>query len=228
LTAIAYSQAPCQEYSPEVWDAILVTSKGNITITVNREWAVISADRFYSAMHCGHYKTDEFYWVLANKSVTFGLSGDPTEDATWVNQTFPSDIRLQSNTYGMVSFVQVEQYVSSATQVVVNLGTNKDYDTAGYPPFAQISADGMKVVESLYSAYGNSPDPNQILQQGNNYLQQSYPHLDVIHGNDAVITCPKSEKTCQYIEGDAFAIQCCPTGESCIMGAGCRCLGSLC
>jgi hypothetical protein len=40
--------------------------------------------------------------------------------------------------------------------------------------------DGMSVVDSLYSGYGESPDQTLIQTLGNSYLDRTFPKLDRI------------------------------------------------
>jgi len=222
-----FAEPPCQDYAPGVFGITFATSKGNFSIQVDPDCALNSADRFWSALHCGHYTPDEFFWVVPNKYVQFGLSGNTTDDALWVNETFPSDIPTQKNTAGWVSFYTPGMNTGSV-QLVINLATNTDFDAQGYAPFGQISANDMKVVQSLYSGYGTQPDVNQILAVGNSYLKQNFPKLDYNVAVTPTVNCAKGTKTCQYVDGDPFAIQCCPSGENCIYGVGCRCLTGTC
>jgi len=229
LACVLSQDQPCYgEYSPNTWSAIFQTTQGNFTININRGWAAMSADRFYQASHCGVYKTDSFFWNVAGQAVWFGYSGDPTTDQLWSQFPFPADIALQKNTYGMVSFVQLGGYQTSPTICVINTGTNTDFDAQGYAPFGQISDTDMKVVMALYNGYGQKPDQNQILAQGNSYLQTNFPMLSYSKNNSVSIVCPRLEPTCQYIPGDPYAIQCCTGGEMCVQGVGCRCLAKTC
>jgi peptidyl-prolyl cis-trans isomerase A (cyclophilin A) len=55
----------------------------------------------------------------------------------------------------------------------------------GFSPIGEV-IDGMAVVDSLYSGYGegapygNGPDQGRIASQGNAYLAQNFPKLDFI------------------------------------------------
>ena len=54
-----------------------VTTKGNFTIEVYREWAPIGADRFYSLVKNGFYDEQRFFRAVANFVVQFGIHGEP-------------------------------------------------------------------------------------------------------------------------------------------------------
>jgi len=211
------------EYAPDTWDAIFATTKGNFTINVNRDWASNSADRLWSAMHCGHYATDEFFYFDKNVKVLWGLSGNPTEDTAW--SPLVSDVLVQKNAYGYVSFWAPNGIDTGATEIFINLGSNSNYDQQIMAPFGVINSTGMQVVEKLYSGYGTAPNDTLIVQQGTPYLTTNFPLLDKTTATDVHVYCARASETCSYIAGDNYAVQCCSGGESCIMGVGCRCLG---
>jgi len=55
----------------------------------------------------------------------------------------------------------------------------------GFSPFGMV-AEGMHVVDALYSGYGegapsgNGPDQGRVQMQGNAYLKKDFPSLDYI------------------------------------------------
>jgi len=218
----ALADDPCYEYSPDSFDAIFATTKGNFTISVTRDWAPNSADRFWSAMHCGHYGTDAFFWVEPKIKVQWGLSGNPSEDASWSNLT--SDVLVKKNTAGYVSFYAPSGFNSGNTEIFVNLGTNPDYDQATLAPFGLVNDTGLQVIQKFYSGYGTTPNDTDIRTQGTPYLQTNFPLLDTTSATDVHVYCARTAETCQYIDGDNYAVQCCTDGEQCITNVGCRCL----
>ena len=54
-------------------------------------------------------------------------------------------------------------------------------------PFGFVSAEGMQVVDQLYSAYGegspggNGPDQGRVQDEGNEYLTAHFPKLSYIN-----------------------------------------------
>jgi len=165
--------------------------------------------------------------VQPSKFVQWGLSGSPQEDAAW--DPLISDIRMENNNYGYVSFYQPNGTNSGSTEILVNLGTNADFDSLGFAPFALVNSADMKVVEKLYSGYGTKPDEETIKTQGNAYLDQNFPLLDKVLDTTVHVYCARGTQLCDYNSADPFAVQCCVDGETCIAGVGCRCLmGSAC
>ena len=59
-------------------------------------------------------------------------------------------------------------------------------DGMGFSPFGQVSGNGMSVVDTLYSGYGEGapngrgPDQGRIQPEGNAYLTKSFPNMDYI------------------------------------------------
>ena len=49
----------------------------------------------------------------------------------------------------------------------------------GFAPIGRV-VQGMAVVDSLYSGYGDSPDQQFIQTIGNSYLTRTFPKLDYI------------------------------------------------
>jgi peptidyl-prolyl cis-trans isomerase A (cyclophilin A) len=90
----------------------------------------------------------------------------------------------QSNKRGTVTFAKLGP-ASRTTQVFINLRDNEDLDDQGFVPFGKV-IDGMDVVESLWSSYGevaprgSGPDPTRIMTEGNAYLDSKFPRLDSI------------------------------------------------
>jgi len=223
LAFVLVAADPCMEYAPDTFEAIFVTTQGNFTISVTRDWAVNSADRLWSAMHCGHYSSDDFFWVVPGKFVQFGLSGNVTEDSSWSNLT--SDVVAKSNLQGTVSFYVPSGFNTGSTELIINLADNTEYDALGYAPFGQLAtSQDLSVVKKFYSGYGTQPDEQTIKTEGNSYLDSNFPLLDKTLGVDAKVSCARGTTQCSYVDGDDFAVQCCSSGENCITGVGCRCL----
>ncbi|MEK7720810.1 MAG: DegT/DnrJ/EryC1/StrS family aminotransferase, partial [Elusimicrobiota bacterium] len=64
-------------------------------------------------------------------------------------------------------------------------GDNARLDSSGFSPFGKIT-DGMAVVESIHSGYGEGapsgmgPDQGRIQTHGNKYLRTDFPRMDYI------------------------------------------------
>lgn len=166
--------------APASFNAKFATSKGDFTIQVTRSWAPRGADRFYNLVRNRFYNDARFFRVVPNFVVQFGLPADPQVSQVWSNATFRDDPVTQSNKKGYVVFATAGPNTRT-TQLFINLKDNAFLDSQGFAPFGEVT-EGMDVVESLYSGYGDAPTERQgdITMQGNAFLSRLYPNLDHI------------------------------------------------
>jgi peptidyl-prolyl cis-trans isomerase A (cyclophilin A) len=166
--------------APASFDATFTTTKGDFVIHVRRSWAPHGADRFYNLVQNGFYDNVVFFRVVPPFVVQFGISGTPAVADAWQSATIPDDTVAQHNTRGTVTFATAGPNTRT-TQVFINLGDNSSLDAQGFSPFGTVTS-GMKVVDSLYSGYGEAPTSHQgeIATGGDAYLEKAYPKLDSI------------------------------------------------
>jgi cyclophilin family peptidyl-prolyl cis-trans isomerase len=172
--------------APEMFEARLETSKGDIIIEVHRGWAPHGADRFYDLVRAGYYDEARFFRVIQGRWAQFGINGDPRIANLWRTNFIPDDPAGQSNVRGTVAFAFAVAK-GRTTQVFINLRDNSaTHDREPFVPFGKIIA-GMDVADALYAEYGESAgggirggkqDP--IFAGGNRYLEEHFPHLDFI------------------------------------------------
>jgi peptidyl-prolyl cis-trans isomerase A (cyclophilin A) len=174
------------ERAPDAFRVKLETSKGDVLILVNRQWAPNGADRFYNLVKIGYFDGVVFYRVIEGFMAQCGFNPDPTVTAAWLNAYIPDDPVTQKNTRGMVTFAQPGQPNARSTQIFINYGDNSYLKQHGaFAPFGKVIS-GMDVVDSLYAGYGEGPPrgrgPNQarIAREGNDYLTTNFPKLDAI------------------------------------------------
>ncbi len=170
--------ATLTEKAPDVYRAKFETSKGVFVIQVTRAWAPTGADRFYNLVKNGYYDNCRFFRVVQNFMVQFGINGDPKLNSTWRMARIQDDPVKQSNNRGYITFATSGPN-SRTTQVFINFGDNSFLDKQGFAPFGKVT-DGMKVVDSIYSGYGESPNQGSIQMEGNPYLEKSFPKLDYV------------------------------------------------
>jgi peptidyl-prolyl cis-trans isomerase A (cyclophilin A) len=171
------------EKTPDVFQAVLDTSKGQVVIEVHRDWAPHGVDHFFNLLQTGFYNGVRFFRVT-HSYVQFGINGNPTTNGLWSTAYLPDDPVKQSNAKGTLTFAHLGAN-NRTTQLFFNMKNNKDLDKQGFAPIGKVIT-GMDVVESLYSAYGDmaprgqGPDPSKIEVQGNGYLDAKFPRLDYI------------------------------------------------
>ena len=169
------------EPAPATFRARFETSQGPFVIEVNREWAPLGADRFYTLVKGGFYDGVRFFRVLSGFMAQFGLSGDPKVQAAWASANLMDEPAKQSNLRGFVTFAKESSPNTRYTMVFINYKDNSYLDADGFAPFGQVVV-GMDVVDKLYGGYGrtNVPDQRRIKSEGNVYLTSEYPKLDFI------------------------------------------------
>ncbi|MGO9097693.1 MAG: peptidylprolyl isomerase [Bryobacteraceae bacterium] len=163
---------------PDVYRVKFETSKGDFVIQVTKAWAPLGATRFYTLVQQKYYDNQRFFRVIKGFMVQFGLSGDPAATARWRSRQLRDDKVIHSNTRGMVTYAMAGPNTRT-TQVFINYADNSRLDRDGFAPFGKV-VQGMEVVDSLYSGYGESPDQGAINAQGNAYLSKSFPLLDYV------------------------------------------------
>lgn len=170
--------------APDVYRVRFSTTEGDFTVEVRREWAPRGADRFYNLARHGFYDGARFFRVIDGFVAQFGLSGDPRLDALWRQHPIPDDPVVESNVRGTVTFASAGADTRT-TQLFVNLADNTRLDGMGFAPVGRV-VEGMEVVDSLYSGYGegaprgDGPNQAEIARRGNEYLAEEFPKLDYI------------------------------------------------
>jgi cyclophilin family peptidyl-prolyl cis-trans isomerase len=175
-----------QERAPDACRIRLETTKGPITLEIQRAWAPHGADRFYSLVRAGFYDDAAIFRIRAGQWAQFGINGTPAVAQRWRNRTIPDDPRVLSNVRGTVAYAFKDPN-GRTTQVFVNLRDNSaTHDQEPFVPFARVT-DGMAVADAWYSEYGEAAgggiragrqDP--VFAGGNAYLIREFPKLDHI------------------------------------------------
>lgn len=167
------------EKAPDHFKTRLETSQGNVLVQVERDWAPIGADRFYNMVKSGYLNGDRFFRVVPNFVIQFGLNGDPKVSERWKQANLKDEPVKENNMRGTLTFAASAAPNSRATQLFINTNDNVTLDSRGFAPFGRV-IDGMKVVDQIYSGYGEQPDQGRIQSEGNAYLQWAFPKLDYI------------------------------------------------
>jgi homoserine O-acetyltransferase len=172
--------------APAVCHVRLQTTKGDVRMEMRREWAPNGVDRFYNLVRHGYYDQSAVFRIRTGMWAQFGINGDPRISQLWRTRTIPDDPRKESNVRGTVAFAFKDPNGRS-TQVFINLRDNSStHDKEPFVPIGKV-IQGMDVVDSLYSAYGETSgggiragkqDP--LFTNGNPYLKENYPLLDYI------------------------------------------------
>ena len=166
------------ETAPDQFKVRFETTKGNVVIQVERAWAPLGADRFYTLVKTGYLNGDRFFRVVPNFIIQFGLSPDPKLTARWRQANLKDDPVREHNMRGTVSFATAGANTRT-TQLFINTNDNQRLDAVGFAPFGRV-IDGMSVVDQIFAGYGEKPDQPRIEAEGNAYLEKEFPNLDYI------------------------------------------------
>lgn len=162
------------------------TSKGVFVLELIREWGPIGADRLYNLARLGYYDDTRFHRVNRGYIVQWGLHGDPAVNAVWTKAYLPDDPSRSNNERGTFAFAMKGPNTRN-TQIYINLGDNSRNNGEPFTILGRV-IEGMDVVESLYSGYGENSGSGMrqgrqtpLEQGGNAYMDRAFPLLDRIH-----------------------------------------------
>jgi cyclophilin family peptidyl-prolyl cis-trans isomerase len=171
------------EQAPASFSVALETTKGEIVIDVQREWAPRGADRFFTLVENGYYTDVAFFRVIEGFMAQAGISSDPATNAIWRTRRLKDDPVRQSNEQGMVSFAMGGPN-SRTTQFFISFEDNSRLDGMGFAPFGKVR--DMAVVNELYAGYGEGaprgkgPSQRRLQLEGGPYLKKEFPKMDYI------------------------------------------------
>jgi peptidyl-prolyl cis-trans isomerase A (cyclophilin A) len=184
--------ATLNETAPDIYRARFETTRGTFVIEVHRARAPLGADRFYNLVRNGFFTEVRFFRVVPSFVAQFGISGDPELSEIWYSARIKDDPVKARNVEGSLTFATAGPHTRT-TQLFINLKNNLSLDTRGFAPFGQV-VQGMDVVKSLYSGYGDKPrgpDQGRIRADGNAYLKLHFEKLDYV--KSAAIEEPPTE-----------------------------------
>lgn len=180
--------------APATYKVKFVTTKGDFVVEVTRAWAPLGADRFYNLVRHHFYDNTSFFRVLKGFVVQWGISAYPPVNAAWDHAPIKDDPVVQGNLRGYITYAMGGPNTRT-TQVFLNLVDNKRLDSMGFSAFGQV-IEGMAVVDSLYSGYGEGapdgkgPAQDSIEKLGKPYLDKDFPQLDSVKTTELILPHP--------------------------------------
>ncbi len=170
--------------APDSFTVTFETSQGSFDVLVRRVWSPRGATRLHFLTKHDYFGGGRFFRVVPGFVAQFGLSGIPSLDQAWERRAFEDDPPVVPNRRGTVVFANAGPNTRSI-QLFINLVDNPSLDMMGFAPVGEI-VRGLDVIDRLYSGYGegvpygSGPDQLRIVQEGNAYLEASFPKLDSI------------------------------------------------
>lgn len=164
--------------APDSFRVAFETTRGTFVVEAIRGWAPNGADRFYALARAGFFDDNRFFRVVPGFIAQFGINNEKKVNERWDDAPLPDDPPRGMNSRGTVVFAS-QGPTTRSHQMFVNLGNNARLDRQGFVPFGRV-VEGMAVVDSIYSAYGEAPVQQLIQTLGNSYLVRMFPKLDYI------------------------------------------------
>ena len=164
--------------APDSFRVAFETSRGRFVVQVNRAWSPRGADRFHDLAYEEFFDENRFFRVLPEFIAQFGVNDKRKVNELWEAKPILDDPLMQKNTRGTIVFATDGKNTRSH-QFFINLKDNPNLDKDGFTPFGRV-VEGMTVVDSIYSGYGEAPSYHLLASLGNSYLQRMFPKLDYI------------------------------------------------
>jgi homoserine O-acetyltransferase len=174
--------------APAVSHLMFETTKGVFVLELIREWGPIGADRLYNLARLGYYDDTRVHRVNKGYIAQFGIHGDPAVNTAWQDRWIADDPPRSRNARGTFAFSYKGPGHPNTrnTQIYVNLADNTRNDAEPFTVLGTV-VEGMEVLDSLYSGYGESAGSGvrqgrqgPLLAGGNAYMDREYPLLDRI------------------------------------------------
>jgi homoserine O-acetyltransferase len=172
--------------APPVSHLRFETTKGVFVLELVRAYGPIGADRLYNLARLGYYDDTRVHRVNRNYIAQFGLHGDPAVNAAWKNRYLADDPPRSMNRRGSFAFSFKAMPNTRNAQIYINLADNSRNDAEAFTVLGTV-IEGMSVVDSLYSGYGESSGSGvrqgkqgPLEEGGNAYMDRAYPLLDRI------------------------------------------------
>jgi peptidyl-prolyl cis-trans isomerase A (cyclophilin A) len=175
------SDSVFRQTAPDSFDIEFITTKGRMLVRAHRAWSPLGVDRLYALTRNNYYDSIAFYRTVPRFVAQFGYTRDAAVNDAWDAATLPDEPVRASNLRGTLSYARSGPNTRTV-QMYFNLIDNTFLDALngiGFPPIARI-VEGIDVLDSLYSGYGNAPQQPTIATQGNAYLKREFPQLDYI------------------------------------------------
>jgi len=157
----------------------------SIVLNVTRSLAPIGVDHFYMLAKIGFYNNSAFIRYVPQSMVSWGVSGNATDNRDFGHTPIANDPVKGSNTFGTMSFELSPQFKLRATQLFINFADNSHLDSQGYAQFATVVGAGMKTALGIHNPTPNNTHgvpPGEYANGGNKWVRENYPGISFIIG----------------------------------------------
>jgi cyclophilin family peptidyl-prolyl cis-trans isomerase len=166
----------------------VATTRGTFVLELRRDWGPIGVDRLYNLARLGYYDDTRVHRMRAGYIAQWGLHGDSAVNAAWKGRYLADDPPRSNNRRGTFAFAYEGpgKPATRNTQIYINLADNVRNDAEPFTILGTV-VDGMSVVDSLFSGYGEESGggvrqgkQGPLERGGNAFMDRVYPRLDRI------------------------------------------------
>lgn len=177
---------------PGVVTVKLETTKGPILIRIVPKWSPLGARRLFKLIDDGYLSDVAIYRAIRGGLVQFGVVKDTDPRATRYEPIADDPLIGVPFEAGSVSFAATGPGARKST-LCLFLGDFRSQLGSRQPetPFGKVCPESMATLNSLYAGYGDipqcggsGPDPNLLMERGNEYIRSEFPKCDFITGAD--------------------------------------------
>lgn len=167
-----------------VFDTTVTLADGSkaepIVLEVNRTWAPIGADHFYSLIKDQYYDCGAFFRVVPDFVVQYGIAASPNETAKW-DTAIVDDPVLVSNLPWTVTYATAGPDTRT-TQLFINYIDNSRLDVDGFSPFGIITSgfDTALQITNPTPDDSNGIGQERYTELGNDWVLKKYPDVDLV------------------------------------------------
>lgn len=168
------------------------STKGKFALEIYREWSPIGVDRFMELVRDDFFTDQPLYRAVDDFLIQFGISGDPKKQAKWqkkgrIKDDPPPNGKKIPFQRGFVSYAGGGPNTRD-TSVFIGISHNQgQLDWWGREPWETPLGkvvEGMDVVDSWYTGYGDfippgrGPSQGRVFSEGSTYTRKNFPKLD--------------------------------------------------
>lgn len=173
------------DMAPDSFRVLFETTKGDIVVDILRAWSPLGADRIHNLVRAGFFEDIAFFRVIPGFVAQFGMHGVPAVNQAWTEHPLADEPVMAPNARYTLTYAMAGP-ASRTTQLFFNYRDNsQSLDGAGFAPVGRV-VEGSDVLLRLYGEYGDfppqgaGPDPQCMMQGGNEYLERRFENLDYI------------------------------------------------
>jgi len=173
-----------KETAPDNFIARFETTKGQFSVSIQRNASPQAVDRFYQLIRHHYFTNAVFYRVIPDFVAQFGNS-DTVISAQWDKHIIQDEKVLLSNKRGSISFARSGKN-SRSRELFFNLKDNPRLDTInyagvrGFPVFGHITS-GLEVLDSIFGGYSSKTlGQLDVMYKNRVAFLDSFPKLTII------------------------------------------------